>query len=74
MTENDEKIGQICEKLSKSKKFVKKHLFCQTRRNLVPINTTDSALISKWVNEKARHSSILLCKDSKDKVNSYAPS
>ena len=29
-----------CENLSKSKKFVKKHLFCQTRRNLVPINTT----------------------------------
>ena len=34
------KIGQIREKQSKSKKFVKKHLFCQTRRNLVPINTT----------------------------------
>ena len=46
MTANDEKIGQICEKLSESKKFVKKHLFCQTRRNLVPINTTHSKVIN----------------------------
>ena len=40
------KIGQIREKQSKSKKFVKKHLFCQTRRNLVPINTTDIRKLS----------------------------
>ena len=30
------RIGEICEKLSKSKKFVKKHLFRQNRQNLSP--------------------------------------